>query len=194
MRRKEINPNDIIEATIHLVAKNGLENLSTRKITSECNISEGSLFYHFNGKTDLLVQCLYHIDEEIDHALQQVHVNLLSLKKSVRLLWFTYFDFLIHHRDYTQFYMQFRHSSYYTDDVIHGQDKSYSFFTELLKKVLPALNINTDIFWVYVIETTLNFAIRVSDGQLPCTDQDKDKYFSLIANGIGGVFKSTKNW
>lgn len=194
MRKKQINPIDIMEETIHLVSELGLENLATKKISVACGISEGSLFNYFANKNDLLVKCLYYVDTEIDQVLSEVPIHLLNLKKTIRSLWFAYFNYLIDHGDYAKFYRQFRHSSYYTDEVIKGQDKSFSFFTGFLKKVVPTLQINTDIFWVFVIETTLNFAVRVADGQLPRTDKDIEKYFSLITSGIGGVLKSQKDW
>lgn len=194
MRTKQIDPEKIIQKTIHISANLGLENLSTKKVSTACEISEGSLFNYFKNKNELLVQCLYSIDHDIDAVLSDVPINILEIKKTIRNLWFSYFNYLIQHGDNAKFYRQFRHSSYYTDEVIKGQDKSFSFFTGFLAKVLPSFQINTDIFWVYVIETTLNFAVRVVDGQLPSSDKDIEKYFSLIVNGINGFLKGSKNW
>lgn len=194
MRKKTITTAEIIEATIHLVAENGLENLSTRKVAARCGISDGCLFNYFENKNKLLTECLYHIDNEIDKELSSVSFSLLSVKKSVRKLWFAYFDFLLTHGDYAKFYRSFRHSSYYTYDVVKGQDKSFTFFVRLISKASEIINVNLDIFWVYIIETTLNFAIRAADKQLPYSERDKEKYFALLANGIGGVFRDAKDW
>lgn len=194
MRKKIISPETIMLSTIHIVAKDGLENLSTRKVAAESGISDGCMFNYFKSKTDLLIQCLYFIDRQIDAELSTVHFNMLSPKKSIRELWFNYFNFLISHGDYARFYRQFRHSSYYNAEVVEGQNKSFSFFVKLIKNVSPLFNINMDIFWVYIIETTLDFAVRVADKQLPCEESDKEKYFALFANGISGVLKGTNDW
>lgn len=194
MRKKSITPEEIIQATIHLVAENGLENISTRKVAASCGISDGCMFNYFESKNDLLIKCLYHIDNEIDAELSRTNFNILKMKKSIRALWFTYFDFLIEHGDYTKYYRQFRHSSYYTEEVVKGQDKSFSFFARLIASGSNVLNVNLDIFWVYIIETTLNFAVRVVDKQLPYNEKDKEKYFAFLANGISGIFKNAKDW
>lgn len=194
MKLKNGASNQIIEATIHLVAQNGLENLSTRKVAAECGVSDGYLFNYFENKNDLLVKCLYYIDNEIDAELKKANINILYIKKSVRELWFAYFGFLISHGDYAKYYRQFRHSSYYNDEVIKGQDKSFAFFVKLISMFSSRFRVDQDIFWVYLIETTLNFAIRVVDGQLPGKAEDTEKYFSLLVNGISGIIKDTNDW
>lgn len=194
MRNKSIEPEQIIIATIHLVAQNSLENLTTRKVAAECGVSDGYLFNYFENKTDLLTKSFFHIDNEIDAELKKVHINVLAPKKTIHELWMTYFNFLVENGDYAKYYRQFRHSSYYTPQAIEGQNESYKNFITVIAKGNGLFNIEMDIFWVFVIETTLNFAVRVYDKQLPCSEKDKEKYFAMLAYGMNGIIKNTKEW
>lgn len=191
MRKKTISPQAIIEATILLVAQDGLENITTRKVAKQTGIAEGSIFNYFPTKKNLLVSSLYHIDREIDVALKNVAFQGLSVLKNVKAMWYAYFNYFISHGDCAKYYRQFRNSSYFDIKVMEGQGKSFSFFADLVFKNVSLLGINPEIFWTYTIETTLSFAVRVVDGQLPGTLEDIDKYFDFIAYGMTGMFKKS---
>lgn len=189
MRKKNITKQMIQEATINLVAENGLENFTTKKAASQIGISEGSIFNNYPNKTSLLVDCLYSIDSEIDEALKSVPFHLTSFTSYVHDLWYTYYHFLVKNGNKTKFYRQFRHSSYYTKEVIAGQDKSFHFFSDFLRNNESAFSIKSDIFWVFVIETTLNFAIRVVDHEIEENDKSTDAMYDLIIHGISGIYR-----
>lgn len=189
MRKAKINKEDILNATIQLVGDIGLENVTTKKVAAHCGISEGSVFNYYQSKKNLLTQCLYHIDQQIDNVLQQVPISPAELMPSVQGLWFTYFEYLVSHGDYAKYYRAFRHSSYYTEEVVAGQDQSFTYFSKLLRSNVPMLPFNINIMWVYIIETTLNFAIRIADGTLPYGENESENgiYFKLLMTGVTGI-------
>ena len=186
MRPIVIEKESILEAAIHYAAQNSLENVSAKKIANSMGISDGSIFKNFSTMPELLTQCLYHIDRKIDAALQEVQLDPSDLQSSLWHIWSTYFRYLTAHGDYAIYYRQFRQSSYYDEKVVAGQDSSYSYFAAFVQKNVPKLGIDPDVFWVYVIGTTLNFAIRVASGQLPGTPADEAGYYALIFCGVRG--------
>lgn len=186
MKKIKITSDEIIEITIKYVANYSLENVTTKKIADEMGISEGTIFNRFKNKSDLLINCLYYIDRKIDAAIGDSSIAILNISGSVKKLWYKYFAFLVEHSEYAKYYRQFRHSSYYTSDVIKGQDESFSLFVKLIKKNLDLVGFNLDIFWVYVIENTLNFAIRVADGEIPKTKRNIERIYNLMAKGFIG--------
>lgn len=192
MKKQIITPDIIIEATISYVAEYGLENVTTKKVALSLGISEGTIFNNFANKRALLTACLYYIDNRIDEALKHVSFHSLSLKKNLRQMWYAYFEYLTAHRAYAKFYFQFRQSSYYTQEVIDGQSRSFSFFTKFIKKNSSLFAFNPDLYWVFVIETTLNFAIRVADKTLPGTPEDIERIYSLLSNGFLGSIRIGK--
>lgn len=179
----------IREATIDLVAENGLENFTTKKAAALIDISEGSIFNNYPNKVALLTDCLYSIDSEIDEVLKSIPLRLNAFTSYVHDLWYAYFHFLISNGNKAKFYLQFRHSSYYTDEVITGQDKSFQFFSNFLRNHSSILKTKSDIFWVFMIETTLNFAIRVVDERLQSDDKSIDAMYDLIIHGISSIIR-----
>lgn len=81
-------------------------------------------------------------------------------------------NFAFSYRAYTKFYRQFRHSHYYTAEVIRGQDRSFPFFACFVMKKLSIFTVDSETFWVFLIETTLDFAVRVADGSLPGDEEN----------------------
>ncbi|MDD3338638.1 MAG: TetR/AcrR family transcriptional regulator [Lachnospiraceae bacterium] len=192
MRKKTITEEAILEASISLAAQNGLEHFTTKKAAALLNISEGTIFNNYPNKTALLVACLYHIDRQIDVVLKSVPLHLRTVPSYVHDMWYAYFEFLAVHGDYAKFYIQFRTSSYYTSEVIAGQNQSLSFFSKFLKSHMELFHVDANIFWTYIIETTMNFAVHVASGQIPCTQKEIDAMYRLISNGIKGVYFDKK--
>lgn len=196
MRKQTIDTNSITEMTIQLVADNGLENVSAAKVAARLGISEGSIFHYFSTKHDLLTACFYSIDRQVDDVLHKVPFQGLSFEKNAHALWEAYINYFIAHGNYAKFYLQFRHSAFYTKDVIAGQNKSFSFFTKLIGKNASIFGINTDILWVYIIETSLNFVVRIVDNSLPSGHEDRQAMYNLLFFGISSAFHkgSTAKW
>lgn len=192
MKKQIITPNMIKEATIAYVAEYGLENLTTKKVALSMNISEGTIFNNFSNKKELLKECLYYIDIQIDQIFKNIPFHGLNISKTIRELWFSYFNYLVAHGSYAKFYLQYRQSSYYTDEVIAGQDQTYSFFVSFIHKNAHRFGFNPDIYWVFIIETTLNFAVRVVDGQLPGDPKSMNHFYGLLSHGFIGNMKIGK--
>lgn len=188
MKKQTITPDMIMEATIHYVADYGLENVTTKKVATSMGISEGTIFNNFPNKIALLTACLYFIDQQIDATLKAVPFQGLNLKKNAKEIWYCYFNFMLEHKGYARFYRTFRQSSHYTPEVIQGQDQSFSFFTKLIQKNVKLFGFNPDLYWVYIIGTTLNFAVRIEDGSIPGTPKDIEHIYNLISYGFLGGF------
>ena len=193
MKKSTITPEMIMEATISYVANYGLEKVTTKKVADTIHISEGSVFNYFPNKRALLVNCLSYIDNQIDAILKGVPSHGLNLKKHAKAMWYSYFEFLASHRDYTKFYLQFRQSSYYDRETIAEQNNSYNFFMKVIQKNIHLIGINPDFFWTYLIESTMSFALHVADGGLPNTQKDVDRIYNLMAYGFMGPIKKEKD-
>lgn len=192
MKKQTITPEMLKEATIAYVAEYGLENVTTKKVALSIGISEGTIFNNFPNKKVLLCECFSYIDIQIDQALQSVSFRGLNISKKVKGLWYAYFKYLVEHSAYAKFYRQFRQSSYYDKDVIINQSNSFSFFSKFIKKNVQYFGFNPDFYWTFLIETTLNFAVRVADGDLPGTPKDIDRIYGLISHGFIGNLKLIK--
>lgn len=179
----------IKEAAIACVATYGLENTTTKKVATSIGISEGTIFNYFSSKKQLLSECLYYVDAQIDAALKTVPFHGLNISKAVRDLWFSYFHYMLDNSTYAKFYLRYRQSSYYDEEVMLGQHQSFSFFGAFAKKNVHFFRFQHDFYWLYIIETTLTFAVRVSDGVIPGEPEDIEHIYKLIAHGFIGNLK-----
>lgn len=57
-RRVEARKARILEAAARVFARKGYERATTREIADEADVSEGSIFYHFGSKRDLLLNIM----------------------------------------------------------------------------------------------------------------------------------------
>ena len=189
MKKQTITPESIIEATILYVANNGLENVTTKKVALDMGISEGTIFNNFASKKALLEACLFYIDRQVDAVLKGISFKEIHITKIIRKMWFAYFYYFVEHWPYAKFYCQFRQSSYYDEEVMDGQGKSFSFFSKFLKQNAHRFGFCPDFYWVFIIETTLNFAVRVANGTLSGTPEDVERIYGLISHGFLGSLK-----
>ncbi len=67
----------ILEAALQVAMREGLENLSTRKVAAEARLSQGLVFFHFESKAALLLALLVRLLERT--AAPQVDPELLQI-------------------------------------------------------------------------------------------------------------------
>lgn len=189
MRKPTITPEQIMEAAILLTTEIGLENITTKKIAASIGISEGSVFYYFKSKKELLTRCLYYINVQIDMVLKAIPIKSLNLMKNIKKLWTGYFLFFIDHPGYAKFYRDFRYSAYFTEETLHEQAVSFPFFSKFAQNYAKLLGLNIRLFWIFVIENTLCFAVNMSENTIQRTDDNIERIFRLISYGMYGVVK-----
>lgn len=83
----------ILRATDALMARDGVQKLSTHKIAKEAGVSVGTIYLYFRDKDDLLNQLVLHLFNEYHHCLRNVDVNL-SLFDTYRQLWLASWEFM----------------------------------------------------------------------------------------------------
>ncbi|MEG2648342.1 MAG: TetR/AcrR family transcriptional regulator [Anaerovoracaceae bacterium] len=188
MRTKRITPEMITEATIKIVAKEGLENFSAKKTATKLDISEGTIYNNFPNKKSVLAGCMYSIDKELDAILQAVP-RPQSFKEYTKYLWVAYFDYFMENPNKALFYQQFRTSNYYDEEVSKGQRKSFTFITQFLIENMKYIKIKDPmIFWAHYVSGTLNFVCYyIKTNQIP-TREDIQTIMQLMYEGIFSVF------
>ncbi|MBI2502898.1 MAG: TetR/AcrR family transcriptional regulator [Candidatus Latescibacteria bacterium] len=86
---------EIIAATIQLVAQKGVKAATIRQITTEAGVTEGALYRHFTSKEDLCQQVYERIVAEMAAAKKQMAAGPLPLRDKLRewvRLSYEYFD------------------------------------------------------------------------------------------------------
>lgn len=84
----------ILTATEMLIAKEGLQNLSMRKIATEAGIALGSVYLHFKTKDELLDYLAFDLYKRFETHICQNYDPNLSLFERYRQLWWNKWKFL----------------------------------------------------------------------------------------------------
>lgn len=187
MRPVVIEKDSILKATIAYSAEHGLENVSAMKIARSIGISDATIFNNFGSMASLFAECLYYIDRKIDAQLASTPLASPEMSHVSHALWLSYFNYLVNNNCDAKFYRQMRHSSYYSDDVISHELQAYAFFASFIEKNTHLIEADQYTMWTYIIETTLNFAIRVADGRFKSDSASVDSYYRLVFSGLNGI-------
>ena len=46
--------NEIVDAALHLIAENGMGNLTIRHLSRRLNVTDAALYYHFHDKLEII--------------------------------------------------------------------------------------------------------------------------------------------
>lgn len=185
-----------IDATIHKVAELGLENLRTKHIAAEVDMSEASMFLYFGNKEGILRETFFEIDRRLsDLLLKSSRLSyqiddMAPFSESFHRVWREIYRYLISKPDETLFAIRYRYSSYYTPEI-RARHLSYK---SSFEQIYPATDAQSgemnlyfdDFFQNYVLELTLSFAEKIINGYLADTPETEE----LIWKGIEQVSSS----
>lgn len=74
----------LIDGTIHVIARDGLDKATTKSIGEETSINQAYIYRHFEDKEDMFAKTFESLDEElVNKAMQHVSVRkYLAAKES----------------------------------------------------------------------------------------------------------------
>lgn len=82
----DIRQEQIKQAVLDIIYKDGLKNLSTRNLAKRIGMSEGAIFRHFQSKQDIILSIINDVQTDFIGQLRQVATS--DLEPSDRLLKF----------------------------------------------------------------------------------------------------------
>ncbi|MDF3000059.1 MAG: hypothetical protein K0Q48_178 [Bacillota bacterium] len=191
MRNREITREKIMMAAIEIGAQEGISAVTTRKLAKSCSIAEGTIFFHFGTIKDLLSTAFMKIDKAKAEALSGIERAIFDDPDERWVsyeIWRTYLDFWLARPLETKYYASFFRSGLY-DYKVHtiteedglGTYVKYRDLMEGMKILESAYQIIGYVnIWQYIINTTIGFAIKISDGEIEESEKVKNFIFELI--------------
>ncbi len=187
----------MMDAAVKIVAEYGLEGFTTKKWASTAGVAEGSLYYHFKSKNDLLDATFSQIDQEIIDVFFQVRSeypvirDLDGVKEIVTAAWKRFYEYLMQHPGRTVFYFRYRTSPRYNQTVQKQQFERYQKIPEALTDIKSVIRdqqqADWKIVWTYVMDSTVTFAFRILTGGLEYTEANIQQMARLFTTGIYGM-------
>jgi AcrR family transcriptional regulator len=75
---------EIINAAIQIIARQGFQELTTKQIAETVGVSEAALYRHFDSKTDLIHKILEYFQSLAHEAMGTIHTDISDPMEQVR--------------------------------------------------------------------------------------------------------------
>lgn len=195
-----MNTNErIFEAVISESFDVAIQKISTINVSNKAKTSEANIFRIFKNKTNLFIETFLYIDNQIGEYIKEVNLdhnydNIDDLFNGVKDIWIKYIEFFKEHKTYIRYYQSFRLSKYYNDEIAKLQEVNFKpliekiYLIEVRYKVFE--KISYDLFWSFLLDTTLLFSRRICDDQIEYNDLNLDLMFHLIFDGIKNIIST----
>ncbi len=165
----------IRSGTMHLVAMGGMSNFSFPKLSAETGISAPTVYKHYENKEVLLTTCFMMIDREISDMVARFVKkipydveDIVSLENHCRLLWLSYWKYLLSDSDRTRFYWNYFNSSSYNSEISKQRRENFSEFLRFIQGMNERFpmsdNCDLNMLSVNLIEGTVSAAVKVLRG------------------------------
>lgn len=170
-------------ATVHVVARDGLDKVTTKAIAKEAKLNEAYIYKCFAGKDDLLNEALHMEDANFAVLLNElfpvIYDERLSYRERAYVIWKRSWDFILEERDDCIFYIRFYFASI---GLNHVYRKHMDAYWPLVERVRPLFKdgTNMEMLCHQVFCTMLFFAARVMDGDMPNDEETTAWVFNQI--------------
>lgn len=194
MKQDEIRKK-LIDGTICVIAKEGLDKASTKQIGMATSINEAYIYRCFAGKEDMFTKVFDALDEELlAKTLQHVQVMSLSgmeFEQRCRSYFFAIWKFLLANRDKCLTYVQYFYSPYFVKYSADGHKKR---FFPLIKVFQSAFNDEADVWMLlnHILNVMLDFAVKVHNGQMSHEDDYAEHVFRVIYVSVKQYFRENE--
>ena len=191
MKQNEIRQG-LIDGTIYVIAKEGLDKASTKQIGLATSINEAYIYRCFAGKEDMFAKVFDALDEELlAKIMQHVEVMYLSdmeFELRCRSYFFAVWEFLLGNRDKCLTYVQYFYSPYFVKYSVDGHKKRFS---PLVKIFRSAFKDEADVWMIlnHILNVMFDFAVKVHNGQMPGNDDYAEHVFRVTYVSVKQYFR-----
>ena len=191
MKQDEIR-RGLIDGTIHVIAKEGLDGASTKQIGLATSINEAYIYRCFEDKEDMFAKTFASLDDElVNKAMQHVPVMYMQEMEYEMRCWVFFtsvWKFLLGNRDKCLAFIRYYYSPYFQRYSAEEHKKRY---LPLVDKFRDAFRDEANVWMIlnHILTTMLDFAVKVYDGAVPDNDDTAEHVFRLIYHSIRQYFK-----
>ena len=94
----------LLEEAVTLISQDGLENLSLRRLATQCGVSHNAIYRHFDSKERLIDACRAYVMQELTRTLELTLSGLdESLPQTMEQLGTAYLDFYMRNPPFSVF-------------------------------------------------------------------------------------------
>lgn len=193
MRQDEIRQK-LIDGTIHVIARDGLDKATTKQIGTETATNEAYIYRCFTGKEDLFAKTFDALDDELaSKAMQHIPVMYMpeiNFEQRCRIFFFEVWKFMLSSKEKCLTYVRYYYSPYFKK---YSHDSHKSRFNPLIAKFKAAFIDEADVWMIlnHILNVMMDFAVKVHNGHMPEKDDYSEHVFRVIYASIKQYFKTT---
>ena len=190
--KREDTRQRLIDGTIRVIARDGLDKATTKYIGLETSINEVYIYRCFDSKEDLFAKTFAALDEElVEEAMEGISLMAtegLSFRERSWLFFSSVWRFLLGSREKCLTYIRYYYSPYYITRSSEAHRGRYSALEDQFK----AMFLEESNVWMimnHILSTMMVFAIKVFNGDVPDNEDTAEHVFRLIYSSISQYFK-----
>lgn len=195
MKKEEMRLS-LINATIRIISRGGLDKATTKSIATEANLNEVYIYRNFSDKEDLFVKTFNALDNELLSAISKnvsvMWVESIAFTDRCRILFDNMWNFLISNKERCLCYIYYFYSPYFASYSIDTHRTSYENIVQLFT---PAFVEGTDVWMLlnHMLDVILSFAVKVHTGQLEDTLDNRYHIFNVIYQAVKAYLRYEQN-
>ena len=194
MKQDEIRQK-LIDGTIHVIARDGLDKATTKQISNETSTNEVYIYRCFADKEDLFAKTFEFLDEELVTTtlrhISVMYMNEIDYEMRCRIYFIAIWKFLLGNKDKCLAFIRYYYSPYFLKYSSANHKKR---FEPLVEKFQVAFRQESNVWMIlnHILATMLDFAVKVFDGAGPNDENTAEHVFRLVFASVGQYFKNTK--
>ena len=183
----------LIDGTIHVIAKYGLDKASTKQIGLATSINEAYIYRCFEDKEDMFAKIFSFLDEElVNKAMQHVsvmYIQEMDYETRCRIFFSSIWRFLLGNHDKCVAFVRYYYSPYFS---MYSAKEHKERYIPLVDKFKDAFCQEANVWMIlnHILTTMLDFAVKVFDGEIPDDNDTAEHVFRLIYYSIRQYFKT----
>ncbi|MDO5702845.1 MAG: TetR/AcrR family transcriptional regulator [Lachnospiraceae bacterium] len=181
----------MMNAAVQVVAQHGFEGFTTKKWAAQAGVAEGSLYYYFKSKHELLDETFFMIDHEIADLFSGKLGTAGEPKEFfpyIETHWSRYYNYFMDNPQKTLYYYRYKNSPRYTDVVSQSEEIYTGVFLQLIKEAEEVLRfadiVSIDMLRYFIMNVTTGVAYSVVTGIMKHTPETEQELRGLLMNGL----------
>lgn len=193
MKQEEIRQR-LIDGTIRVIAREGLDKATTKHIASETSVNEVYIYRCFENKEALFAKTFAALDEElVSVSLKHASIMYETDIKYDQRCWIFFngvWRFLLGNKDKCLTFIRYFYSQYFSR--LSSSDHKLR-FEPLVEKCSAAFREEANVWMIlnHIFNVMLDFAVKVYDGDLADSDDTTEHVFRLVYISVRQYFKKT---
>ena len=190
--KQDENRRKLIDGTIRVIARDGLDKASTKSIGQETSVNQAYIYRCFADKEDMLAKAFASLDEELlETAMQHIavmYIQELEYETRCRAFFTSVWKFLLGNRDKCLAFIRYYYSPYFQRYSAEEHKKRY---VPLVEKFKDSFRAEANVWMIlnHILATMLDFVVKVIEGAVPNNEDTAEHVFRLVYVSARQYFK-----